>query len=95
MSEEEPEGGPEPSIGIFVVRPNGSGLQRLTTPTTGARDVYPRWLPDGSGLIFSRCTGQHRCEIRTVLLDGSGDRLPIKTDNRGVVHPIWQPMPSQ
>src|ERR1043165_2990917 len=36
---------------IWVVNENGSGLQRLTD--NKARDIYPRFSPDGAQIAFS------------------------------------------
>jgi Tol biopolymer transport system component len=48
---------PGPSnAGLYLVRPDGSGLRRLTRPTGAdgvpGDDAMPAWRPDGSGLVF-------------------------------------------
>jgi len=37
--------------GLFLMNPNGSGLKRLTS---GARDIYPVFAPDGKRIAFLR-----------------------------------------
>jgi TolB protein len=39
---------------IWVVRPNGRGLRRLTTSPRNATDYNPDWSPDGSAVLFER-----------------------------------------
>ena len=40
---------------IWVARPDGSGLRRLTRVGANYIDSDPSWAPDGSKLLFSRC----------------------------------------
>jgi Tol biopolymer transport system component len=54
---------------IWIVRPNGEGLRRVTTPSVG--DDSPTWSPDGLWIAFDRGSGPH---VYTVRLDGSGLR---------------------
>ena len=39
---------------IWVVRPDGSGLRRLTRSPQGRDDYNPVWSPDGSTVLFER-----------------------------------------
>ena len=39
---------------IWVVRPDGSGLRRLTRSPQGRDDYNPAWSPDGSTVLFER-----------------------------------------
>jgi Tol biopolymer transport system component len=39
---------------IWVVRPNGHALRRLTRAPTGRSDYNPTWSPDGSTVLFER-----------------------------------------
>ena len=97
MSREECDdcGGHQPPITIMVMRPDGSDLHALTARTPGTRDLHPRWLPDSSGLIFSRCRKAFACALRIVSLDGTGGRLPIDTEPLAVAHPVVIPPPTQ
>jgi Tol biopolymer transport system component len=80
------------TVGLSVIEVDGTGLRRLTPTTPGIADVHPRWLPDRSAIIFSRCDG-FDCEVHLVAPDGSDDRaLPLRAT--GLVHPVWQPWPA-
>jgi Tol biopolymer transport system component len=39
---------------IWVVRPDGTGLRRVTESPANRSDYYPDWSPDGSTLLFER-----------------------------------------
>jgi TolB protein len=39
---------------IWVVRPDGTGLRRVTESPVNRSDYYPAWSPDGSALLFER-----------------------------------------
>jgi len=39
---------------IWVVRPDGTGLRRLTESPANRSDHYPAWSPDSSTLLFER-----------------------------------------
>jgi Tol biopolymer transport system component len=49
---------------LWVVRPDGSGLRRLTASPRARSDYNPDWSPDGSTVLFERR-----------VLDGVGDEL--------------------
>ena len=54
---------------IFIMRPDGSGLTRLTDDA--GRDWNPRFTPDGAGLtFFSNQSGKY--DAWSIQLDGSG-----------------------
>ena len=54
---------------IWTANENGTNLQRLTD--NGARDVYPRYSPDGNWIAFS----SNR--------DGNFDVFVVRTERRG------------
>lgn len=90
LSPEEYLGEP---ISLHRVRPDGSELESLTTPDGTQVDLYPRYLPDGSGILFSRCPVSRAtdCDVHLLAPDGSSDRLLFSTPGRHAVHPILQP----
>jgi Tol biopolymer transport system component len=60
---------PDRQQDLFIMRPDGSGLNRLTD--NAARDWHPRFTPDGTGLTyFSNEEGGY--EAWSIRLDGSG-----------------------
>jgi Tol biopolymer transport system component len=59
---------------LWVVRPNGSRLHRLTVSPPQRSDYNPDWSPDGSRVIFERR-----------VLDGTGDALyTVRRDGAGL-----------
>jgi TolB protein len=64
---------------IWVVRPDGTGLQRLTESPANRSDYYPAWSPDGSTLLFERrkldpaAAGRDEA-LYAVNADGGGSR---------------------
>jgi Tol biopolymer transport system component len=103
FQEWQPEQHPIVPISLYRIRPDGTGLEQLTHPAGTTIDVYPRFLPDGSGIIFSRCPGSAsgECEARIISLDGSDDQLLFgfatdaglpETGAGGAVHLMWQPV---
>ena len=58
-----------PQEDLFVVRPDGTGLRQLTDDA--AKDRIPRWLPDGSRILFYSDRGG-RYGAWTIRADGSG-----------------------
>jgi Tol biopolymer transport system component len=50
---------------LWIVKPDGTGLRRLTRAPRNRSDYNPRWSPDGSAVVFER----------RVLTDAGGDDL--------------------
>jgi serine/threonine-protein kinase len=77
---------PDRQQDVFVMRPDGAGLTRLTDDV--ARDWAPRFTPDGGAMtFFSNPTGKY--EVWSIKLDGSGrTRL---TDVAGVTFSMFAP----
>ena len=61
-------GGGQTTRAVFVVNPDGSGLQQITHPPAGVQDLNPDWSTDGKRIAFSRCS--NRCEVRIVAAAG-------------------------
>ena len=57
---------------VFTVGADGSRLRQVTHPKPSVVDNYPRWAPDGSLIIFTRCAGDGiHCHLWVVGADGS------------------------
>lgn len=82
-----------PGVGLHRIRPDGTDLEQLTKPEDPARDYYPRYLPDGSAIVFSRCTDLWTCETRLIDPDGANDRSLFGELGRQTVHVALQPTP--
>jgi Tol biopolymer transport system component len=78
-----------PQEDIFVVRPDGTGLRRLTRDSH--RDRHPRWSPDGSRLLFQSDRGG-RYEIWSLRPDGGGlEQVTRTTGKSPTTYPVWSP----
>ncbi len=78
-------------VAIHRIRPDGSDREQLTSPEGTASDYYPRWLPDGSAVIYSRCTELRTCDAWLVDPDGVNDRLLLEGLGTQTGHFMWQP----
>jgi hypothetical protein len=79
-------------VHLYRIRADGTGLDQLTDmPGPVIADVFPRWLPDGSAILFSRCDGGFACEPRLINPDGSNDRLLVSAFGSQVHHLMLQP----
>ena len=89
----EPETDPGVPISLHRVRPDGSDVEQLTAPAGTVIDLYPRWLPDGSGVLFSRCPHVEAaaCETWVVSPAGSDAQRLHGPDGQHAVHVIWRP----
>jgi Tol biopolymer transport system component len=77
-----------PQEDLFVMRPDGTGLRRLTDDAF--KDRQPRWSPDGTRIAFySNRGGQY--EIWTIRADGSQPERAAATPGVQAYHPIWSP----
>jgi Tol biopolymer transport system component len=76
---------------IYVVRPDGSGLTRLSDGET--RDTFdqtPAWSPDSSRIAYLRSMSwSDDQEIRIVGVDGRGQKKLQSRDGAGA--PAWSP----
>ena len=76
----------ERNMGIYVARPNGSGLKRLTPRKWEAQ--YPAWSPDGRKIAFTYVK-EGGFNVYVMNADGSG----VKQLTRGGFDnwPVWSP----
>jgi Tol biopolymer transport system component len=72
--------------GIFTVKPDGTGLRRLTP---GAADRYPVWSPDGSAIAFLRA---YRNELRLYVMRANGrQQHRLRLTPAPASRPSWAP----
>ena len=77
------------STGLFVVNPDGTGLQEIVPTTVGATSV--QWSPDAKMLAFtSRLRSQP--QVWVVRPDGTGlEQLTDGADGSTSITPVWSP----
>jgi len=69
-------------LGIFVVRPDGSGLQNLTP--AGEFETNPRWSPDGRQLLVLR-------DGDVYVMDANGGPRTLLADGFQITDYRWSP----
>jgi Tol biopolymer transport system component len=74
--------------GLFVARPDGTGIQQLATDTL--RGVHKRvdWSPDGQRIVFIDETSER---MWIAHLDGSPTTSVAACDTPGCDFPAWSP----
>jgi TolB protein len=75
--------------GIYLMRPDGSGLRRLES--NQEKGATPAWSPDGQRIAFADRRGGEHLAIYVVNADGSGLQQvthPTSTDDES---PSWSP----
>jgi len=61
---------------IWVINPDGTGERKVSHAPRGYLDHGPDWAPDGSNIVFTRCTpNASRCAIWSVRPDGSAEKM--------------------
>jgi Tol biopolymer transport system component len=56
---------------IYVARPDGSGVHRVSHSPTAVEDDQAQWSPNGGWIAFARCTSSRPCSVWLVRPDGS------------------------
>jgi TolB protein len=93
------------SVGLYVVKTNGSGLRRITPPgTIFTLSAMGDWSPQGNTILFGRrVNAGRRTSLWVVHSNGTGLREiklqarpacggPISDPaSRGCIHPRWSP----
>jgi Tol biopolymer transport system component len=68
------------TVGLWLMDPDGRNARRLLDPEDGQLDLGGSWSPDGSTIVFTRCTFElpgergmieNTCGVHTVSSDGS------------------------
>jgi Tol biopolymer transport system component len=82
------------NLEIYVMKPDGSGVTRLTF-TAGDHNVLgddnlPDWSPDGSRIAFASTRDQNE-EIYLMNADGSGQTRLTSTADADESRPAWSP----
>ncbi len=70
---------------IYVIRPDGSGLRRVTFD---GRSAEPAWSPDGQRIVFARYAGSHGA-VWIMNANGKAQRLLTRRGNCD--SPAWSP----
>jgi Tol biopolymer transport system component len=88
--------------GIFVIRPDGSGLRRITT----GNDFQPGWSPDGKELVFNHWStvgvlfdiavlnvknGQRKIIVKGIAIGTPS----LESDDAKTSPPVWSPTGKQ
>jgi Tol biopolymer transport system component len=72
--------------GLFIVRPDGTGLRRLTP---GADDRYPAWSPDGTAIAFLH---PFRNEFHLYVMRADGrNQHRLRLSPAPASRPSWSP----
>jgi Tol biopolymer transport system component len=79
------------SASIFTVRPDGSGLRRLTSGRHF--DISPAWAPNGRWIVFGRDSASGLDALWVMRRDGTGLRQMLSVEHAALGFPDWQPNP--
>jgi Tol biopolymer transport system component len=75
---------------LYVIRPNGLALRRLTDPHGSCTDAGPSWSPDGSQVTFARHCGK-RGAPGLYIIDSNGVGLRRIASNPRILETSWSP----
>lgn len=75
------------SDGLYVIRPDGTGLQSVAT---GSKENDPVWSPDGSRIAFTRGDA-NSSDIWAVNADGTGLANLTQGSEVADYGPVWSP----
>jgi Tol biopolymer transport system component len=79
---------------IYVIHPDGSGKQNLTSTLINKEANYPMWSPDGLKLVFTVRDGtvynDLNYDLYRILIDGTG-LIQLTTNLKADRFPFWIP----
>jgi Tol biopolymer transport system component len=74
---------------LYVIKPDGSDLQRLMG---GIRPLFPVWSPDGSRIAFLSYNGEGGYDYQIHIINKDGSNLQTPTSRIGIYsHISWSP----
>jgi Tol biopolymer transport system component len=82
---------------LYLVRPNGADLTRLTTSEDGYGSCCGVWSPDGSSILFQRVPdvvpscADYCADLWRVAPDGATPPVQITHDLAGYTNYLWEP----
>jgi Tol biopolymer transport system component len=74
-------------LSLFVIKPDGSGLRRLTPAGTSVSGYGYQWAPDGTRIAYTDSRGS----LWVVHPDGTGRKLLVKTSRFTSLGLSWSP----
>ena len=75
---------------VFTVNPDGSGLTQLTTGP--GWNLYPKWSPDGTKIVFERRVERKRgVPGQVAVMNAAGSGLTVLASTRADTYPAWSP----
>jgi len=86
-----PDAGPEGRFDLYTLRPDGTGLRRLTDDDLAEQSAS--WSPDGSRIVFTRPDGSDaNANIDVYVMDADGSNVHMLTDVASFdALPVWSP----
>lgn len=66
--------GPRGAHDLFVVHPDGTGVRMIRSATGETGSCCAQWSPDSRSLIYASGPANHRTDLWTVNIDGTGVR---------------------
>lgn len=81
--------GPEGNRDIWVIKPDGTGLRRVTN--TPENEDYPAWSPDSRWIAFVSTRWRDKGDIWVVRADKPEDVIHLRTRSESAGAPPWSP----